>query len=168
VPGKGFFTIPIKPLTVEKLQKMTEKMHSMFIPTTLFMMMNEIENGDYILYTHKFSMDLPGNYISITIRSDVHDWLEKNFEKFAEEYAKIYHVKRFTFTKFVNYFIINMLESKIQSQNQIINLNEVNFSWLQKEYQKQKRIMQDLTFEEFTNTYIGNLFLNIDKEKIIT
>lgn len=164
MPGKGFATIAIKPTTIEKLQKMTEQMHSMFIPSTLIMLMNEIRNGKYNLYSHRLGLDLPGNYISITIRDDVNNWFEKNFEEFAEEYEKKYQITRFT--KFVNYFILNVLESKIDFQNRSINLNLSNFSCLQKEYQKQEKNLQDLTFEEFTNIYIGNLFSDMDKEKI--
>ena len=164
MPKVGFATIAIKPITNEKLQKMTNQMHSMFIPSTLIMLMNEIKNGEYDIHTHSLNSDLPGNYISLTIRGDVNDWLGKKFEEFAKEYEKKYHVKHFT--KFVNFFILNMLESKIDSKIQSINLDQPNFVWLQKEYQKQKKNLHGLTFDEFTNIYISNLFSKIDKEKI--
>jgi len=166
MPKKGFFSIAIKPLTVEKLQKLTDKTHSMFIPTTLVMLMNEIEDGNYILYSHKLNLDLSGNHINITVRADVHGWLEKNFRESAKEYEKMYLVKRFTFTNFMNYFIANLLESKYDSQNQYINLDNSNFDWLQREYQKQKINLQDLSFEDFTNIYIGDLFTRIKKYRV--
>ena len=162
MPRVGFATIALKPITNEKLQKMTNQMHSMFIPSTLIMLMNEIRNGEYNIHLHRISLDLPGNYISITIRDDVNEWLEKKFKEFAKDYEEKYQIKRFT--KFVNYFILNILESKIDSKIKSINLNQFNFAWLQKEYQKQN--LQSLTFEEFTNNYISNLFSKIDKEKI--
>ena len=164
MPRIGFATIAIKPITNERLQKMTNQMHSMFIPSTLIMLMNEIRNGEYNIHSHRLSLDLSGNYISITIRDDVNEWLEKKFKEFAKEYEEKYQIKRFT--KFVNYFILNMLESKIDSKIQSVNLNQFNFVWLQKEYQKQKKNLQGLTFEEFTNIYISNLFSKIDRKKI--
>ena len=164
MPRVGFTTIALKPITNERLQKMTDQMHSMFIPSTLIMLMNEIRNGEYNICSHGLSLDLPGNYISITIRNDVNEWLRQKFKEFAKEYKEKYQAKHFT--KFMNYFILNMLESKIDSKIQSVNLDQSNFVWLQKKYQKQKKNLQGLTFEEFTNIYIRNLFSEIDKEKI--
>ena len=166
MPKKGFFSISVKPVTIKKLQKLTDTIHSVFVPTTLIMMMNEIESGNYSIHSHKLSLDLSGTYVVITIRADVYEWLEKNFEKFAGEYEKKYQVKRFKFTKFVNYFILNMLESKYDSQSQTIDLDDSNFGWLQREYQKQKKNLQDVSFEDFTNIYIHDLFTKIEKERV--
>lgn len=166
MPKKGFFSISVKPVTIKKLQKLTDTIHTMFVPTTLVMMMNEIKSGNYAIHSHKLSLDLSGSYVVITIRADVYEWLERNFETFAEEYEKKYHVKQFRFTKFVNYFILNILESKYDSQIQTIDLDDSNFNWLKKEYQNQKKNLQDISFEDFTNIYLGDLFSKISKERI--
>ena len=164
MPKEGFATIAIKPTTNEKLQKITDQIHSMFIPSTLIMLMNEIKNKEYDVHQHNQSSDLRGNYIAITIRDDVIEWFEEKFEEFGEEYESKYEIKKFT--KFVNYFILNMIESRIDFQNQSIHLNTSNFVWFQNKYQKQKKNLHDLTFEEFTNIYIGDLLSKIDKEKM--
>lgn len=162
MPNKGFHIISIKPITIEKLQKITDQMYpGMFIPSTLIMMMNEIKNKNYVIFPHRQNLDLPGRYISLTIRSDVYEWLKKNFEIFAGEYEKKYQIKRFT--KFVNYFILNIVDSKVCSQSMFINLNESNFNLFQTEYKKQKKNLQKLTFEEFVNIRIRDLFANIEK-----
>jgi len=153
MPNKGFHIIPIKSITIERLQKIIDEMYpGMFIPSTLIMMMNEIKKKNYVIFTHRQNLDLPGSYVSITIRSDVHKWLKNNFKIFAYEYEKKYQIKRFA--KFVNYFILNMVDSKIHSQNMSINLNELNFNLLQTVYKKQKKNLQKLTFEDFVNIHI--------------
>jgi len=163
MPKKGFFSISVKPVTIEKLQKLTDTVHTMFVPTTLVMMMNEIENGNYAIHSHKLGLDLSGTNVVITIRADVYEWLGKNFSKFAGEYEKKYQVKQFKFTKFVNYFILNVLESKYDSQSQSVDLDDSNFDWLQSEY---KNNLQDISFEDFTNIYIRDLFTKIEKERV--
>lgn len=164
MPNKGFHTISIKSITIKKLQKITDEMYSeMFLPSTLIMIMNEIKKKNYIMFTHRQNVDLPGRYVHITIRSDVYEWLKENFKIFAGEYEKKYQIKYFT--KFVNYFILNMVDSKIHSQKMSINLNELNFNQLQTEYKKQKKNPQKLTFDEFVNIYMRDLFTNIEKNK---
>ena len=161
MPREGYTTIDIKPATSKKLQKMTELMQTAFVPTTLIMLMNEIRNEKYDIRLYRFSSELPGNYTSLTIRVDVTDWLWEKFREFGKEYEKKYNVKHFT--KFVNYFILNVIESKIDYENKSINLIDSNFNWLQKEYQKHE---MNLTFENFANVYLNNLFSDIDKQKI--
>ncbi len=159
MPNKGFHTIPLKSIVIKKLQKITDEMYcGMFIPSTLIMMINEIKKKNYIIFTSKQILDLPGRYVSITVRSDVYQWLKEKNKILAAEYENKYKIKRFA--KFVNYFILNMVDSKIYSQNMSINLNESNFNLLQTEYKDRKKNLQNLTFDEFVNIHIRNSFTN--------
>jgi len=111
-------------------------------------------------------LDLTGHYNTITIRSDVQEWLEENQEQLGEEYEEKYRAK--CFTKFVSYFIINMLESKYDAKNHAIHLRESDFNSLQKEYQKQKNISHEIiSFEQFVDGYINELFGKIKAAKEI-
>ena len=111
-------------------------------------------------------MDLSGRYNTITIRSDVKEWLVENHEKLGNEYEERYNVK--CFTKFVSYFIINMLESKSDTQNHSISLKESDFNWLQVEYKKQKMDLQGISsFERFADIYINDLLVKIKSAKEI-
>ena len=115
MPGKGYSTVGMKPVITNRLQEATDKSYpGMFLPSTLIIIMNEIKKGYYSVDTHNIKLDLSGRYNTITIRSDVKDWLEENHEKFGKEYEEKYGVK--CFTKFVSYFIVNMLESKNRVQ----------------------------------------------------
>jgi len=52
MPGKGYATIGLKPSIVTKLQDMTDKYYpGMFLPSTLIIMMNEIDRGFYSVDT---------------------------------------------------------------------------------------------------------------------
>ncbi len=53
----------------------------MFLPSTLIIIMNEIKRGYYSVESHKIKLDLSGRYNTITIRSDVKEWLVENHEK---------------------------------------------------------------------------------------
>ena len=132
-------------------------------------MMNEIKRGYYSVESHNIRLDLTGRYNTITIRSDVQQWLEENHDNLAEEYEDRYKVK--CFTKFVSYFIVNMLESKIDAQNHAISLKESDFEWLKIEYQKQKNSLNNLndfpSFERFADMYINQLFSKIKAAKEI-
>ena len=170
MPGKGYSTVGLKPLILNRLQEVTEKNYpGMFLPSTLIIMMNEIKRGYYSVESHNIRLDLTGRYNTITIRSDVQHWLEENHENLAEEYEDRYKVK--CFTKFVSYFIVNMLESKIDSQNHTISLKESDFEWLKVEYLKQKSAINTLndfpSFERFADTYINELFSKIKAAKEI-
>ena len=114
MPGKGYATVGMKPAVTTRLQEVTDKNYpGMFLPSTLIIMMNEVKRGYYTVEPHDIKLDLAGHYNTITIRSDVQEWLEENREQFGEEYEEKYRAK--CFTKFVSYFIINMLESKSAS-----------------------------------------------------
>lgn len=170
MPGKGYSTVGLKPAIIAKLQDITDKNYpGMFLPSTLIIMMNEVKMGYYSVESHNIRLDLSGHYNTITIRSDVQQWLEVNHEKLGKEYEHRYQAK--CFTKFVSYFIINMIESKLNTQNHSINLKESDFEWLQEEYQKQKndiKNIQDIpSFERFADIYINSLFSKIKAAKEI-
>jgi len=167
MPGKGYSTFGMKPVITTRLQEATDKSYpGMFLPSTLIIMMNEIKRGYYSVESHKIKLDLSGIYYTITIRSDVKEWLVENHEKLGEEYEERYNVK--CFTKFVSYFIINMLESKSDAQNHSISLKESDFNWLQHEYKKQKKSLQGISsFERFADIYINDLLGKIKAAKEI-
>ncbi len=167
MPGKGYSTVGMKPAITTRLQEATDKSYpGMFLPSTLIIIMNEIKRGFYSVESHKIKLDLSGRYNTITIRSDVKEWLVENHEKLVEEYEERYNVK--CFTKFVSYFIVNMLESKSDAQNHSISLKESDFSWLQEEYKKQKKDLQGISsFERFADVYINDLLVKIKAAKEI-
>jgi hypothetical protein len=167
VPGKGYSTVGMKPVITSRLQEATDKSYpGMFLPSTLIIIMNEVKKGYYSVESHKIKLDLSGRYNTITIRSDVKEWFVENHEKLGEEYEERYNVK--CFTKFVSYFIINMLESKSDAQNHSISLKESDFNWLQEEYKKQKNNLQGVSgFERFADIYINDLLGKIKAAKEI-
>ncbi len=170
MPAKGYATIGLKPAILKKLHEVTDKSYpGMFLPSTLIIMMNEIKNGSYSVELHNIRLDLSGHYNTITIRLDVQQWLEENHKKLSAEYEERYRIK--SFTKFVSYFIINALESKLNSQNHTINLKESDYEWLQKEYNKHKEGITDFqevpSFDKFADIYINNLFEKIKAAKKI-
>jgi hypothetical protein len=167
MPSKGYATVGLKPSIINRLQDITDKNYpGMFLPSTLIMMMNEVKKGYYAVESHNIKLDLTGHYNTITIRSDIQEWLEKNQEKLGEEYEKKYRAK--CFTKFVSYFIVNLLESKYEANNRSINLKESDFIYLQKEYQRHKEFSHEgLGFEKFVDDYINELFGKIKASKEI-
>ena len=167
MPGKGYSTVGMKPVITSRLQEATDKSYpGMFLPSTLIIIMNEVKKGYYSVESHKIKLDLSGRYNTITIRSDVKEWFVENHEKLGEEYEERYNVK--CFTKFVSYFIINMLESKSDAQNHSISLKESDFNWLQEEYKKQKNNLQGVSgFERFADIYINDLLGKIKAAKEI-
>jgi hypothetical protein len=167
MPSKGYATVGLKPSIINRLQDITDKNYpGMFLPSTLIMMMNEVKKGYYSVESHNIKLDLTGHYNTITIRSDIQEWLEKNQEKLGEEYEKKYRAK--CFTKFVSYFIVNLLESKYEANNRSINLKESDFIYLQKEYQRHKEFSHEgLGFEKFVDDYINELFGKIKASKEI-
>ncbi len=167
MPGKGYSTVGMKPVITSRLQEATDKSYpGMFLPSTLIIIMNEVKKGYYSVESHKIKLDLSGRYNTITIRSDVKEWFVENHEKLGEEYEERYNVK--CFTKFVSYFIINMLESKSNAQNHSISLKESDFNWLQEEYKKQKNNLQGVSgFERFADIYINDLLGKIKAAKEI-
>ncbi len=167
MPGKGYSTVGMKPAITTRLQEATDKSFpGMFLPSTLIIIMNEVKRGHYSVESHKIKLDLSGRYNTITIRSDVKEWLVENHDKLGNEYEERYNVK--CFTKFVSYFIINMLESKSDAQNHSISLKESDFNWLQEEYKKQKNKLQGVSsFERFADIYINDLLGKIKAAKEI-
>ncbi len=167
MPGKGYSTFGMKPVITTRLQEATDKSYpGMFLPSTLIIIMNEIKRGYYSVESHKIRLDLSGRYNTITIRSDVKEWLLENHEKLGKEYEEKYNVK--CFTKFVSYFIINMLESKSDAQNHSISLKESDFDWLQEEYKKQRKSLEGIaSFERFADVYINDLLGKIKAAKEI-
>ena len=170
MPGQGYSTFGMKPSVTTRLQEATDKSYpGMFLPSTLIIIMNEVKKGYYSVEPHKLKLDLSGRYNTITIRSDVKAWLVENHKKFGDEYEKRYNVK--CFTKFVSYFIVNMLESKSDVQNHSISLKESDFNWLQEEYKKQKKSLKNsnnnTSFERFADDYINELLVKIKAAKEI-
>ena len=125
MPGKGYSTIGVKPSVMEKLHQVTDRNYlGMFLPSTLIIMMNEVKAGRYKIHTHKLRLDLTGRYNTITIRSDIKEWLKSSYEENKEEYLELYNVK--CFTRFVSYFLVNMIESKNDLENNSLKMNELS------------------------------------------
>jgi len=170
LPGKGYATVGLKPAVQTRLQNITDMYYpGMFLPSTLIIMMNEVKRGYYSIEPHNIRVDLSGRYNSITIRSDVHNWLEKNYEELSKEYAEKYKAE--CFSKFVSYFMINMFESKLDTQNHVIRLKESDFGWLQEEYKKRKTGTANKydvpTFDRFADLYINELLEKIKAARSI-
>ena len=164
MPGKGFSTIGLKSDVVEKLQNITNTYYpGMFLPSTLIIMMNEVKRGYYSVEFHNLKLNLSGRYNSITIRLDVADWLKENYNELKEKYEQKYHVKSHSI--FTSYFLTNLFESKLDSQNHIINLKESDFEWLQEEYLKFKadsKVEYKIPpFEKFADVYLNEFFKKI-------
>lgn len=172
MPGQGYSTIGLKPVILEELQKVTEEhFPGMFLPSTLIIIMNEIKRGRYSVISHKFRINLVGKYNSITIRSDVKEWLQENYRVFGEEYQKKYRVK--SFAQFLSYFLFNVFLSKAEAQNHVIKLNVSDFKWLIEEYKKRRMIQNDKTddqtFDQFASIFLKELLIKInDAKKILT
>ena len=132
-------------------------------------MMNEIKRGYYNVESHNIQADLGGRYNSITIRSDVKDWLEKNHENLSEEYRKKYQIK--SFAQFLSYFLMNMLESKAEAQNHVVKLKASDFKWLITEYKKRQQGKEtkndSQTFERFADEFIKELLEKVNEAKKI-
>ena len=159
MPGKGYSTIGVKPLVMERLQDVTNRNYlGMFLPSTLIIMMNEVKAGRYTIRAHKLRLDLTGRYNTITIRSDIKDWLKGNYEENKEEYLELYNVK--CFTKFVSYFIVNMIESKNDLENNALKMNESDFKWLHDEYKKRRKTTakyRTANFEQFVDGFVSEI-----------
>lgn len=166
MPGKGYSTIGLKPLIIRKLHTITDEYFpGMFLPSTLIIMMNEIKLGYYSIEGHNLAIDLVGSYNSITIRSDVKQWLEENYRLLGEEYKKNYRAK--SFAQFLSYFLINLVESKIEAQNHVIKLRASDFKWLIEEYRKQipNTDSNGQTFERFADSFLKDLLKRVNQAK---
>ena len=159
MPSVGYSTIGLKPCTMARLQEITDKFYpGMFYPSTLIIMMNEIKLGRYSVRSHKFILDLSGDYKTLTIRSDVENWLRGNYRELQRQYRKKYPVR--SYAGFVNYFLENLFESKMDAQRNIIRLEESEFKWLWREYNKHEN-GDSVTFERFADTYINTLLYKV-------
>tara|TARA_B100000029_G_C17530602_1_gene943125 strand:+ start:1152 stop:1670 length:519 start_codon:yes stop_codon:yes gene_type:complete len=163
VPGKGYSTIGVKPLVMEKLQQVTDRNYlGMFLPSTLIIMMNEVRAGRYAVNTHRLRLDLSGRYNTITIRSDIKEWLKENYEEQKEEYFRNYGVK--CFTKFVSYFLVNMIESKNDLHENALKMNETDFKLLRDEFKKLRKTNQKykkLDFEQFVDEFVSDMIQRV-------
>ena len=159
MPGKGYSTIGVKPAVMEKLHQITDRNYmGMFLPSTLIIMMNEVKAGRYKIHNHKLRLDLTGRYNTITIRSDIKEWLKSSYEENKEEYLKLYNVR--CFTKFVSYFIVNMIESKNDLENNALKMNEGDFKWLRDEYKKRRKTTakyRTANFEQFVDGFVSEI-----------
>ena len=169
MPGQGYSTIGLKPVILEKLHNVTDEYFpGMFLPSTLIIMMNEIKRGYYTVNSHKLRLNLEGNYNSITIRSDVKEWLEENYRIFGAEYKKKYRVK--SFAQFLSYFLENTFQSKAEAQNHVIKLKASDFKWLIEEYKKRQEIQNktdNQTFDQFAGDFLKDLLSKVSEAKKI-
>jgi hypothetical protein len=168
VPSQGYATIGLKPAILTKLQKITEEYYpGMFVPSALIILMNEVKRGYYMVDACTIKEDFAGHYTSLTIRSDVKNWLDENYEKCKEEYSRKY--KATSFTQFASYFMLNMFESKAKSQNFVLKLKEADFAWLEAEYQKRKQEYSTnhsiYTFEQFADVFLKELLDRLNEAK---
>lgn len=165
MPGKGYSTIGVKPAVMERLQQITDKNYpGMFLPSTLIIMMNEVKAERYTIHVHKLRLDLTGRYNTITIRSDIKEWLKSNYEENKEEYLELYNVK--CFTRFVSYFIVNIIESKNDLENNALKMNEGDFKLLHDEYKKRRKTTakyRTVNFEQFVDGFVSEI---IEKVRI--
>ena len=170
MPGQGYSTIGLKPVILEKLHDVTEEYFpGMFLPSTLIIMMNEIKRGYYTVNSHKLKLNLEGNYNSITIRSDVKQWLEDSYNSLGDEYREKYRVK--SFAHFLSYFLVNMFQSKAEAQDHVIKLKASDFKWLIEEYRKQqdglKTKSDNQTFDQFASDFLKELLSRVNEAKKI-
>ncbi|HET6517442.1 MAG TPA: hypothetical protein VFG25_04390 [Nitrosopumilaceae archaeon] len=170
MPGQGYSTIGLKPSIIQKLHEVTDEYFpGMFVPSTLIILMNEIKRGYFSVDLHDVKIDLGGRYSSITIRSDVKQWLEDSYSNLADEYEKKYRTT--SFAQFLSYFLLNLLESKSEAQNHVIKLNASDFKWLVDEYRKkQEGSNKDgnfQTFESFSNEFLKELLYKVNEAKKI-
>ena len=170
VPEQGYSTIGLKPGILTRLHKSTEEYYpGMFLPSALIMIMNEIKQGFYSVDTHKVKIDFSGKYTSLTIRSDVKQWLKENYQNSRDDYERKYKVA--SFTQFGGIFMLNMFESKFYAQNYRIRLKEADFRWLVEEYEKRRQEYKTKynvqTFEQFADVFLKDLFERMNAAKKI-
>lgn len=168
MPGKGYSTIGLKPSIIKELHSVTDKYYpGMFLPSTLIIVMNEVKRGYYVPEMHGIKIDLSGRYNSLTIRSDVEEWLKENYKNLFDEYAEKYSIDNFA--QFVSYFIMNLFQSKAEAQNYVIRLKASEFKWLIQEYKKRKKENDDETgsFEIFADEFLRNLLEKVNEARKI-
>lgn len=170
MPSQGYATIGLKPAIISKLQKATDEYYpGMFLPSALIIMMNEIKRKYYSVDMHNIKLDFSGRYTSLTIRSDVKVWLEENYQVLKEKYDRKYGANNFT--KFASVFMLNMFESKANTEGYVVKLKESDFQWLNEEYVKKKKEYSTkygaMTFERFADVFLKELFEKLNAAKKI-
>jgi len=170
MPGRGYSTIGLKATIIKKLHDTTDEYFpGMFVPSTLIIIMNEIKLGHFSIDSRDIKIDLGGQYSSITVRSDVKQWLEENYNNLGPAYMKKYRTK--SFAQFLSYFLVNMLESKSEAQNHVIKLKAADFKWLLNEYRKRQegsnKEYDIQTFEKFSNEFLKELLDKVNEAKKI-
>ena len=168
MPGKGYSTIGLKPDVLSRLEGLTERFYpGMFLPSTMIILMNEVKRGYYSVESHRIRTSMSGRYSTMTIRSDIKEWLKENHDSLADDYEKRYGAK--CFANFVSYFLVNLFESKIDSQGNMIRLKESDFKWIQEAYKKQQgeEGMPKQSFERFADEYIKDILKRISMAKEI-
>jgi|SRR3989344_2898916 len=167
MPSQGYSTIGLKPSVISELQRITDQYYpGMFLPSTLIITMNEVKRGYYTPEIYNIKVDLSGRYNTLTIRADVKDWLEENYRNLFDLYAKKYGIDNFA--QFVSYFIVNLFQSKLESQDQVIRLKASDFKWLIQEYKKlKKQNGVETTFDQFADVFLRELLDKINQAKKI-
>ena len=170
MPTQGYATIGLKPAILLKLQKVTDEYYpGMFLPSALIMLMNEIKRGYYSVGAYNIKADFSGTYTSLTIRSDVKNWILENNEILRDEYERKYKVN--CFSRFASIFMMNMFESKSNSKNYAIRLRESEFLWLMDEYDKRKneyKIKHNVrNFDQFADIFLRELLEKVNSAKQI-
>jgi hypothetical protein len=170
MPSRGYETIGLKPAILQRLQVATDEHYpGMFLPSALIIMMNEIKRGQYTVDMHNLKIDFSGRYSSLTLRSDVKEWLVENHKSLQEKYSQRYRAD--SFTKFASLFMINVFESKSMSRDYVIRLKEADFRWLEEEYQKRRQEYKSqfgiYNFERFADLFLKDLFNRVNAAKRI-
>ena len=168
MPSQGYATIGLKPAILTRLQKDTDEFYpGMFLPSALIIMMNEVKRGFYSVEMHNIKADFSGRYTSLTIRSDVKEWLEENYEKLNDDYDRKY--KASNFTQFAGVFMLNMFESKAAAQDNVVKIKEADFRWLAEEYEKRKQEYRAKygvqSFEQFADVFLKELLEKVNAAK---
>ena len=170
MPSQGYATIGLKPAVLSKLQKDTDEFYpGMFLPSALIIMMNEVKRGFYSVEMQNVKADFSGRYTSLTIRSDVKEWLEENYEKLKEDYDRKYRAS--SFTQFAGVFMLNTFESKAASQGNMVRLKESDFRWLVEEYENRKQEYKAKhgvqNFDQFADVFLKELLEKVNAAKRI-
>ena len=168
MPNQGYATVGLKPTIFERLQKATDEFFpGMFLPSALIIMMNETKRQDYSVKMHNMHLDFSGKSTSLTLRLDIKQWLEENYNDLNEKYNKKYGSS--SFTQFASFFMINMFESKADSCNYNINLKESDYMWLKREYEKRKQEYKVkygvYTFERFADLFLKEILEKLNSAK---
>ncbi len=171
MPGRGYSTLGLKPDVLSRLTHVTDVFYpGMFFPSTLIILMNEVKMKRYTVEMHRIKMDMTGRYNTLTIRSDVKEWLDSSYEKYGEEYEQEYRIK--CFSHFITYFLSNLFESKFNSQGNVIKLQESDFKWLQDEYRiyrnkDRNNRKNPASFDRFADAYVNEILCKMRMAKEI-